>query len=90
MVLLSKEGGGKETEYEIEQRVLQEHKVVKREGVVLEGGRGRVKRSKCSECSKKSTWVCSSCINVCLCQGVCAENHVQYFIKKQFRKAGYV
>jgi hypothetical protein len=83
-------GGVKETENQIERRVKFEHVVMKREGVVLEGGRGRVKRSKCSECTKKSTWVCSSCFNVCLCNGVCAQNHVQYFIQKQLRKAGYV
>eukprot|EP00978_Attheya_sp_CCMP212_P038794 scaffold195902_cov98-Attheya_sp.AAC.1 len=81
--------GRTESVDQIQERVKYEHRLKKRKGVVIEGGKGRVKRSKCAECSKKSTWVCNCCVNVCLCTGECAQIHIDYFTHKQLRKAGH-
>ena len=83
-------GGRRETAEQIEARIKMEHGLEKRQGTTLDGGKERVKRSKCAVCYKKSTWVCKGCDNICLCKGTCSEKHVHKFTIKELKRARYL
>eukprot|EP00978_Attheya_sp_CCMP212_P033928 scaffold139680_cov35-Attheya_sp.AAC.1 len=87
---MSGAGGRPETADQIKDRIKKEHVLEKRNGITNDGGSLRVKRSRCKMCSKKSTWICKCCDNLCLCKGDCAQAHVSKFTTKALKKAGYI
>jgi hypothetical protein len=71
----------------VKAHIMEEHTLEKRKGKVVDAnGYARVKRSKCTSCNKKSTWVCKSCPSMCLCQGDCAQIHVDKMITRERKR----